>query len=143
MKITEGEKTSTITTENGSYVVENLLLVELQKAAGEPMKVTEFVKQATQNTGISASRIRNIIQQLAQPGQYMGSACIGALYTEKPEGEKSLYMQFNKTGPTRAKLTKKDTPLAAERKKKEAPKQKVTKKEIPQEEKVKKIHVGR
>lgn len=85
------------------------LFVELTSEA--PMSLAAFVKEASTATNISGGKIRGIVQQLAQPGQYRGSSCIGALDVSVPEGSKRAYIQFGKVGSLRAKLTRKNIPL--------------------------------
>lgn len=91
------------------------LFVELTSEA--PMALAAFVKEASSVTNISGGKIRGIVQQLAQPGQYHGSSCIGALDVSVPAGGKRAYIQFGKVGSLRAKLTRKNTPLSAHRSK--------------------------
>jgi len=112
--IINSNNTTTISTEAGSYTVPSKLW-ELFASCSEPTPLVGLVAQA-QAMGFSNGYTRACVQALAQPGQYSGSACIGAIVTST-QG-KRLFVQVSKEGElaaARPKLTRKgsNTPAAA------------------------------
>lgn len=106
--------TTTVTTSNGSVTLPTNLWA-LFAACTSPTKVTALVAKA-RALGYSNGYVRSQVQQLAQPGQYKGSACIGAIITST-QG-RSLLVQVAAPGqgpaPVRPKLTRRgsNTPAA-------------------------------
>lgn len=105
MKTTNLENgTVRIETEHGICAVPEKLW-EIFAECKQPTRVTEIVAKA-RTRGFTNGYVRSVVQQLAQPGQYAGSSCIGAINTST-EG-KRLLVQVASEGaaPVRAKLTR-------------------------------------
>lgn len=111
------QKVTTVTNSNGTTTVTG----PTGKSYTLPTNLWQVFAQCTQPTALAGSivpagmalgytngYVRACVQALAQPGQYSGSACIGAI-TTTTQGKK-LFCQFNSGGapaPVRPKLTRK------------------------------------
>lgn len=104
LAVTQNETTTTVVTEHGRADIPNGLY-ELFASCEEPVKLTDLIA-AAKDAGFSNGYVRGKVQVLAQPGQYSGSPCIGALHTST-EG-RSLFVQWGVVGEARAKLTRKN-----------------------------------
>jgi hypothetical protein len=113
MQVTHNNNnTTTVTTQHGTATLPTALWA-LFAACTAPTPLVGLVAQA-QAAGFSNGYVRAQVQNLAQPGQYKGSACIGAINTST-QG-KRLLVQVAQGGPApaRPKLTRSgsNTPAA-------------------------------
>lgn len=105
--------TATIVTQNGSFTMpENLWA--LFANAHQPTAIVDIVKAAAElPQKYTNGYVRACVQNLAQPGQYNGSKCIGAINTST-QGKRVFVQVAEEVAPARAKLTRNgsNTPAA-------------------------------
>lgn len=103
--------TTSVTTENGSYALPTALW-EIFAECQEPTAVVSLVARA-RTKGFSNGYVRSVVQQLSQPGQYKGSACIGAINTSTVGKRLFVTIAVDGAAPARPKLTRRGSDTAA------------------------------
>lgn len=101
-----------IVTEHGQATLPQNLW-EILASCEDAIFLTTLVAKA-RPLGYSNGYVRSVVQTLAQPGQYKGSSCIGAINTST-QGKRVL-VQVAKDGPAaaRARLTRNTAPKSEE-----------------------------
>jgi len=93
--------TTTVKTEHGQATIPTALYEIFSYCVNDPL--VDVVKRAS-TAGFSNGYVRSLVQTLAQPGQYSGSACIGALATSV-QG-KRIHLTWGAPAEARPKLTR-------------------------------------
>lgn len=109
--IANNNNTTTVSTEHGKVTLPSELWALFAECTS-PAPLVQLVAKA-RTRGFSNGYVRSQVQQLAQPGQYKGSACIGAINTSTQGKRLLIQVASGGAAPVRPKLTRRGSDTAA------------------------------